>query len=557
MIDPSTPANSRLTSDTAVRTAWPVIACVTIALTALNVVIYWQTLGFGIVDFDDPHYVGPLSPHVSHGLTVAGVQWALTTQHIANWHPLTWLSLMLDRTIVPEGWGVFHFTNTLLHAINSLLLLGLMNSMTRRFWPSALVAAIFAVHPLHVESVVWISERKDVLSTMFGLLAIWAYVQHARRGGKWLAITNGLLILSLMAKPMLVTFPALLLLLDFWPLRRITLYDLNKRPRSDGLSRLLPLLLEKRAMLVIIIASCVLTWIAQHAAGAVEPVPLSWRVKNAVISWVRYVGMTVWPDNLAMNYPRPGSPGLAPWPMSTAVLCAVALLAVTLGLLTVARRAPWAIVGWLWFVGTLTPVIGLVQAGPQALADRYMYVPMIGLTIIFAWTMATFVGSRRWLGAVVGAMSCIWIIGLALEARQQAAVWRDTDTLFMHALAVTENNYRVHEIYGMHLMAAGRFAEAQRQFEAAVELGPSIANARVLLGRSLAAQQRWTAAEREFKKAIELRKDFAPGHFEYGRMLAAQGRTRDALPYFKEAARLDPDNAEYRQAIGEKPPGRP
>jgi hypothetical protein len=302
-------------------------------------------------------------------------------------------------------------------------------------------------------------------------------------------------------------------------------------------------------MFVLVAGSCAMTWWAQSTGGAVQNDPLLWRLSNAVISYVRYIAMTVWPTGLAVVYPRPGAYEQPLWPLWLALACAAALLIVTLGLLMVARRAPWAIVGWLWFLGTLVPVIGLVQVGAQAMADRYMYVPLIGLSVIIAWAAWTAARNRPIVAWSIGVIAVACVLALAETARRQTAHWRDSDTLFPHALAVTSNNYRVHEIYGEHALVNGRFAEAQQQFERCVEIAPNRAGARVWLGRSLMAQEHLSAAERAFAEALALDSEHAPAHFRMGQLLWSRGRRTEAIAHLQTAARLDPRNAEYDNAL--------
>jgi hypothetical protein len=549
------PGASDLDDAASARTPVVFVLLVCAALVSLDLVIYWQTLGFDVVDLDDGRYVAHYNQHVPNGLTIEGVRWAFTTMDVANWHPLTWLSLMLDRTLVQDGWGVFHATNVLLHTINTLLLLGAMTYMTRLFWPSAVVAAIFAVHPLHVESVAWISERKDVLSTMFWLLTMWAYALHVRRGHrqKWMTIATLLLALGLMAKPMLVTLPFALLLLDFWPLRRegLSLDDLQRDGVSRWLGQWWGLALEKLPMLGIVVASCIITWLAQRGSGAVEHAPLRWRLANAVISYVRYLGMAGWPEGLAAHYPRPGTYGLPPWPTWIAGVCAAGLVCVTIALLATARRAPWAIVGWLWFLGTLVPTIGVIQVGSQAMADRYMYVPLIGLSIIPAWSLWRLSRAVAPLRCPLALIACAAVVGLAMVARQQAAHWRDSDALFQHMIAVTSENYHAHALYGQHLMARRRFADAERQFTQCVALGPQFAQSHALLGRSLTAMQRLSEAEIAFNRALAIDPAHAPAHFGLAQASLLRDDSATAMRHLLDAVRLDPDNSEYQAALRE------
>src|ERR1051326_2205979 len=346
-----------------------------LSLLGLIIAVYWPVARFNFVNYDDPEYVSE-NPHVQTGLSVVNVAWAFRTTFFENWHPLTWLSYLLDYQIFGLKPGAFHLVNLFFHGMNTLLLFAILNRITGARWPSAFVAVIFGLHPLHVESVAWVAERKDVLSVFFGLLTIWAYVRYTERpkakGGPYLAALL-FFALSLMAKPMLVTLPFILLLLDFWPLGRMV----NRSAIKDSLR----LVLEKGPFFALTGVSCVVTYLAQHQAVAtVAGLSMGKRLANAFVSYVRYVGKTFWPVDLAVFYPHPGQ-----WPYWQVIGSVLVLGIITLLVFRVRRERPYLLVGWLWFLGTLVPVIGLVQVGWQSLADRYTYFPLIGLLIIIGW----------------------------------------------------------------------------------------------------------------------------------------------------------------------------
>jgi len=444
-------------------------------LTALVAAIYLRTLNHAFVAWDDTTYL-TRNPRVLQGITADNLRWAFTTNHAANWHPLTWLSHMADVDLFGREPRGHHLVNTLLHAANVVLLFRLLGAATGALWCSAFVAALFAVHPLHVESVAWVAERKDLLSTFFGLLAIGAYLRSVRRRGSGAsAAAAGLFALSLMAKPMMVTLPFLLLLLDVWPLGRFP------RAVSRGVAGTFAdsgrLLLEKTPLLLLTGLSGVMTWWAQTANSAVESLeflPFSLRVMNALESYAVYIGKAFWPSGLAVHYPHPGFIIST----STAILAGVGLAAVTAGVLFLARRRPYLIIGWLWYLGTLVPVIGLVQVGVQARADRYTYLPLTGLFIMAAWGLGAAARNRPLVRLGLGVGGVAAILALTTVATIQAGYWSDSIRLFSRALAVTSENGLMHYNLAVALNDQGRKAEALPHFQAADRIKPYFANLR-------------------------------------------------------------------------------
>ena len=448
-----------------------------LGLVLVVVAIYGQTLGAGFIAFDDPGYVYE-NAHVRAGLSLAGLRWAFATFQQSNWHPLTWLSLQLDATLFGLNAGGFHLTNLLLHAANTLLLFGWLRRTTQALWPSALVAFLFAAHPLHVESVAWVTERKDVLSTGFFCLTLLAYSRFVEGGPwrwRWYALAVALYALSLLAKPMLVTLPLLLLLLDGWPLARFT--------RATWRERAGALLVEKLPFGVLAAASCVVTCLAQRtqAMVALETLPLRFRLALAALGVGTYLQKTVWPVGLGVFYPYWHQ--VAWWqPLGWGLLLAM----LTALVFWRGRAQPFLVVGWLWFVGTLVPVIGLVQVGGQAVADRYTYVPHMGLFVALAWAgeaaWRRWPRARKWLGggAVAVAAACV---GLSLR---QASYWQDGVTLFEHTLAVAASpNARLYDLYGDALgEIPGRQEEAERAYLRALQLHQDEYNENIILSLS-------------------------------------------------------------------------
>jgi tetratricopeptide (TPR) repeat protein len=526
-------------------------------LVAATLVTYWPALENGFV-FDDIDYV-TLNPQVQAGLTGPSIAWAFTTGHASNWHPLTWLSLELDRDLFgPEPWG-YHLTNLVLHVANALLLFLVFWKMTTAVWPSAFVAALFALHPLHVESVAWVTERKDVLSTLFGLLALLAYWAYARRPalGRYLLVVLAF-ALSLLAKPMLVTLPFLLLLLDYWPLGRLRLVrePLAERHRAAGAAgpvAVARLILEKVPLLLLAAASCVATWLAQqhgHSVQRLAQLPLALRAGNAVVAYAVYLRKVLWPTDLAAFYPHPGSS--LPW--SHVAAPALLLVAVTALALWLRRRAPYLFVGWFWYLGTLVPVIGLVQVGSQGLADRYTYVPLVGIFIMAAWGVADLVARRPAQAAAPAALGwAVILVACALITWLQVHHWQDNLHLWHHALEVLPDNAFAHTNLGVAIMenASGPDDEtaAFSHFTRALQIDPD--QARASLGLALLAQQRGRIEEavQRFRRVLHLEptnevaqrglaSNLARQLYLRGEALRREGKRAEAIACFREALSL-------------------
>jgi hypothetical protein len=477
-------------------------------LTVATLAVFAQVVGFEFVDYDDNLYV-TANPYVKEGLTLAGVRWAFTTFAAANWHPLTWISLMLDWSIGGPGPRVFHLTNLILHLANVLLLFFVLDRMTGRRRPSAVTAALFAIHPLHVESVAWVAERKDVLSTLFMFLTLVAYAGFVERPGlvRRLAVVV-LFALGLMAKPMLVTLPVLLLMLDAWPLRR-------KRPWRH-------LVLEKAPLFALSIATGAMTFVAQRQGGTVGSLtlyPLGVRVANAVVATAAYLGKAIWPTRLAVFYPHPGA-SLSAWMVAGS---AVVLAALTLGAIHVRRSRPYLLFGWAWYLVTLAPVAGIVQVGWQARADRYTYIPLIGIFLGVVWAVSDHFAGRP---ALLGSLASASLVMLGIGAFVQAGYWRDSETLFRHALAVTDNNAVAHNNLGTALLRRGLQSEAGEHFAEAVRIDPSFADAHSNLGVALGRQGRIDEAILEFQRALDLEPDHPDARRNLRRAEAIQRRMR-------------------------------
>ena len=514
--------------------------CLVVLFLAVAVLIpYGQVLGFGFVDYDDNLYITE-NTRVAAGLTMENVVWAFTTGEGSNWHPLTWLSYLLDVQIFgATNAAGFHLVNVLFHALNSALLFLLLHRMTRALWPSVFVAALFAVHPLHVESVAWIAERKDVLSTFFWLLTMMAYLRYVALPGFRYLLVVVFFVLGLMSKPMLVTLPAVLLLMDYWPLRRM------EGDRPNG--RWPWLLIEKLPLFALAVASSVVTVLVQvRAVASLESFPLWLRAANAVVAYGKYIVMTVMPIHLAAFYPHPG-PNIA---FGQVVAAGAFLAGVSVVVVLWRKSRPYLLVGWLWYLGTLVPVIGLVQVGTQALADRYTYIPLTGLFIMLFYGAADLVQSGRLPKRIFVSAGTVWVVVLILCSAFQAHLWRDTFSLFNHALQVTPPNFMAHNALGLVLMDQRKLDEAKDHFVKAVEINPACVEAHNNLGLVLVDQEHLDEAKVHFLKALEIEPDYAGAQSNLGLALRKQGNLDEAQVHFLKALELKPDFAKAHQGLG-------
>jgi tetratricopeptide (TPR) repeat protein len=507
---------------------WPIY----LALLISTLAVYAQTASFEFVNLDDPDYV-TRNPHVQAGWTAEGVKWAFTSREAANWFPLTRLSHMLDAQVFRLRSGAHHLTNAALHALAAMLLFAFLKRATGARWASAFAAGVFVLHPLHVESVAWVAERKDVLCAVFWFLALWAYVQWARGGARrWYGLALAAFCCGWMAKPMIVTLPALLLLLDAWPLRRL-------RPFRARL-------IEKIPFFAVSIAGAAITFAAQRGSGAVQPLaafPPGLRVEDALVSCFLYLEKTIWPVGLAAFYPYPRAV-----PIWQAAGAALVLAAVSICTAREFSKRPYLAVGWCWYLVTLLPVIGLVQVGAQARADRYMYVPMVGLLLMAVWGAKD--ALRAWprfrvpAAALAGAALLAW--GLAAWA--QTGYWRNSGTLFRHALEVTEGNYLAEHNLGVYLLEQPHsLADAIAHLQQAVRLNPDSVRAHSDLGNALSrVPNRLEEAIAEYRAALRLDPDSPIPHNNLGNTLARTGRLDEAIAEYQTALRLKPDYAEAR-----------
>ena len=534
MSDPHTPATARI------RVA---LSC--LALAAAVFLLYAQVAGHGFINYDDDVYITD-NPRVLWGLTWEGFGWAWVTTAAGNWHPLTWLSHMLDAQIWGSWAGGHHLTSVLLHAANAVLLFLTLFSMTGSFWSSLLAAALFAVHPLRVESVAWAAERKDVLSAFFWILAMYAYGRYARKPAlSRYAVVFVLMALGLLAKPMLVTLPFVLLLLDVWPLGRLPL-DRKEGAGSVVVRRVLRLVLEKVPLLALSAVSGAITLAAQSRGGTIrtlESIPFGARLVNATITFVIYLWKTICPSGLAPLYLHPYllSRDFPAGRLAIAVAALLGLLAVTITSAMLWCRAPHVAVGWLWYLVTLVPVIGIVQVGLQASADRYTYIPLIGIYVAVAWTLRGLVVARPRLRGAICACCGLALSSFAWATWTQVGYWKDGATLFRQALRVTNGNYVLHNNLGAIMAAEGRHAEAVTEYEEALRLRPNFAEAHNNLGIELMEEARLAEAEEHFRKAIRSRADFADPVNNLGTIFERRGDLAAARGKFETALKIRPD----------------
>jgi Flp pilus assembly protein TadD len=552
--------------------------CLCLLLAAVTLVVYWPVTRYDFVNYDDPDYFSS-NTHVQAGLTSDNVGWAFCTGYASNWHPLTWLSLMLDRELSGPGPAGPHFTNLFFHLANTMLLFLLLRQLTglrpdtgigalasaqpgsstqaAANWRSAFVAALFALHPLHVESVAWISERKDVLSTFFGLLALVFYTRYAQKkstdkGRASSATTESLALdprrstldyylalfffaLGLMSKPMLVTLPLAMLLLDWWPLQRVT-------SGQWQVASVRSLVWEKIPFFILSAISCVVTFIAQQKGGAVVKlagISMTDRVANAFVSYARYLDKTLWPAPLANPYPHPGHWEFPLVIYSVALVAGLSAIAVLF-----ARRFPFFFTGWFWFAGTLVPVIGLVQVGDAAMADRYTYLPLIGVLIVLVWGAGAVCANWRVPGPLIIFLAAIILTACAWRTRDQSDCWKNSGTLFRHTLAVTENNYVACNDLGTWLSGNGQVAEAMDYFRKSLQIKPDNPDALYNLGNAFARLGNWDEAINNYQHALQITPNQPDILNNLGFALAAKKQFADAVVCFEAALKLNPDYAD-------------
>jgi tetratricopeptide (TPR) repeat protein len=525
-------------------------------LVGATLAAYWGVWTFEFVNLDDPAYITN-NHRLADGLTYENITWSFTTNDVWNWHPLTWLSYLLDAELFGIDPGPFHTTNLLLHVTNTLLLYALLFCWTGAAGRSGFVAALFAMHPLHVESVAWVSERKDVLSTFFGLWALLAYGWYARRRSVgWYLAALALFALSLMSKQMLVTLPFLLLLLDVWPLKRtpLTSNEQHGSETTKGIGSndtksgvICPpapwsrLVIEKIPFFALSVVSSLIIFLVQLHSGVVRPLhsfPLTERIANAIEVYVVYLVQMVWPTRLAAFYPYPEGTETSAQTVGAALL----LLAITSVAVLLRKRHWYLLVGWFWYLGTLVPVIGLVQVGEQRMADRYTYFPLIGIFIAVTWLFWHLFASEVWRRRLLPAGATLLLVALLGLTRQQTRHWRNSELLWQHAVDVTEGNYQAHMNLGGVYYDGRRIDEAIRHWRITLEIRPEFPSALCSMGAALASLGRNEQAEFYFRHALRVEPGFAPAHFNWGDMLSANKQFAEAIRHYLEALKSDDES---------------
>lgn len=526
------------------------IICILLVMAVIAV--YGQVIQHQFVSFDDYLHIVD-NPHVREGLTLQGLKWAFTTNHAGNWQPMTWISHMLDCELYGLNPAGHHWINLQFHILNTLLLFILLQQMTGAVWRSAFVATLFALHPLHVESVAWIAERKDVLSTFFGILTIIAYQCYVKKlHFVRYSIVMLLFCLGLMAKPMLITLPFLLLLLDFWPLNRFqhtqgALQPENRVPLYR--QRFFRLVLEKIPLLIPVIISVLLTFWSQQsykAVGSLEAYPVNVRIANALVSYVMYLVKGFWPVKLAVFYPHSG--GTLKWWQTFG--SAFLIVGASIWAVRMSRRYAYLAVGLFWYLGTLIPVIGLVQVGVQGMADRYTYIPLIGIFIIIVWGAADLVDRWRYKKMILAVAAGVGIFPLAVVAWFQVGYWENSLTLFKRAISVTKDNWLAHNSLGVALSKTGKFDEAIYHFHRTLSIRPKDAMAYNNLGSTLAMKGELDEAILNFRKAVAITPGYVKALDNLGKALFSQKKYDEAYPYFRRALQLKPDCASAHYHLG-------
>lgn len=500
------------------------------ALAVITIAVFIQVCTFDFLIYDDYAYV-TANPQVNTGFNLKNFVWAFTATHAYNWHPLTWLSLMLDCELFGLDAGMFHLTSMLFHTANTVLLFILLFKMTKALWRSAFVAAAFALHPLHIQSVAWIAERKDVLSALFWLLTMLLYVRYAERSsiGRYV-LTLFVFILGLMAKPMLVTLPFILLLLDYWPLERKC--SLRK------------LLFEKLPFIFLAGVSSVITFAVQSQSGAVKDIakfPFDIRVINAIVSYIQYILKMFWPVNLAVFYPHPGRS----LHFSDAVIPAALLVAVTVLVIRFARTRRYLFFGWMWYIITLIPMIGLIQVGNQAMADRYTYIPLIGLFIIIAWGLPELSVRYAFRKTILATAAAVVLLAMTVATCMQLRYWENSVTVFKRAVEVNPNNCFVHTNLGVAFMQKNALDDAIAHFEKALRIDPCDARAHLNIGVAyFNRDKKVDLAIVHFEKAIEIDPCDIHARMNFAIALGKQGKTEQAIEQCDEVIRLSPERRE-------------
>jgi len=517
-------------------------------LVLVTLSVYWQVGSHDFITLDDPSYVVN-NPHVATGLNWENIFWAFTSVHAANWHPLTWLSHMLDVQMFGMNPGAHHLVNVFIHIATTLLLFSLLTRLTGAVWRSAFVAALFALHPLHVESVAWVAERKDVLSAFFWMLTLICYAEYVRQqkfGFYLLAIF--VFVLGIMSKPMLVTLPVIMLLFDVWPLNRYGLQgNSQQEQRPPDFVLLKSMLKEKIPFFVITVASSVVTIYAQGKGGAIKDtslVPLWSRLENASTAYLKYILKMLWPTDLAFYYPFPAS--IPAWQFIGSLIFLISASVLTV---FAVRNRPYLLTGWYWFFLTLVPVIGIIQVGGQGMADRYTYIPLVGLFVIVAWGVPELVSKLPFRQAFLALLATVIVVLSSFLTWQQLGHWRDSVSLYRHTVKVTSGSVRIFYNLGFSLAEQGLYDEAIVEYRKALQLYPDYTEARTGLGVALMRKGYLGPAIQEFVRVLEIDPNFLRARNNLGRVLAAQGYYDEAIRELQKAIEIDPGYAPAHESL--------
>jgi tetratricopeptide (TPR) repeat protein len=528
---------------------WKYIVCLFLVVTTL--IVYWQVPKYEFLNYDDDLYITQ-NYHVKAGLNMSGLIWSFTSGTMVSnyWHPLTWLSHMLDYSLYGMNAGGHHMTNLLFHIANTLLLFFVLKRMTSDKWKSAFVSALFALHPLHVESVAWVAERKDVLSTFFWFLTMMAYCRFVEKPILTRYFTLLLFfVLGLMSKPMLVTLPFVLLLMDFWPFGRLQLGQvINTANPQIQKASIFYLIWEKAPLFLLTAGASVAAYITQKKGGALPRMDFTLfkiQIANALVSYVSYIKKMIWPSQLAVFYPHPGT-----LPISKSVGAGILLITLTVFVVYFWRRFPYLTVGWFWYVGTLVPVIGLVKVGSFAMADRYTYVPLIGLFIVIAWFVPDLVAVRSHRKVLLATFAMLYLSVLMAFTWKQVRHWENSIALFNHTLSVTTKNYLAHMKLGEALAEQNKNAEAIRHYFEALRINPDFALVHFNLGNIYAGQGNTEDAVYYYNEALQKNPDFAKAHNNLGNTMAKEGDVDAAVYHYKEALKINPDYAGVYYNLG-------
>jgi tetratricopeptide (TPR) repeat protein len=519
---------------------------ISVGLFLLTWATYLPVKNYDFITYDDPDYITQ-NPHVKEGLTLDGIKWAFTEIHGEGtyWHPITWVSHMVDIQVFGLKAGPQHLENLLFHSLNVLLLFLILHQFTGAVWRSGIVAGLFALHPLQVDTVAWIAERKNVLSGIFWLLSMWAYGMYAKNKAskrRFYVLAVFLFILGLMCKPVLVTWPVAMLLLDFWPLKRFGWNEKGVVPVSElkrEMPGVWPLLLEKIPFLVPAFLSSFITFQSHKEMGMTEihGIPFWLRLENAFVSYARYLKKAIWPNDLAILYPHPGE-----WPDMLVISSALLLIAITGAVLFFMRRKPYLLIGWLWFLGVLLPASGIVQVGVQSMADRFAYLPMIGIFVMAVWGLTDLsqrISANNMAGkglAVVSLLACV------LATSNQLKYWSSNEALYEHAVHVTDRNYVMLNNLAYHLLQSNRVDEAERYLQEAVSYKPDMAEAHFQLGLLTQSKKHYDEAEKHLSETIRLQPLWPGPYFGLAAVFVAEGRPKEAILMLEKGLGMKPDN---------------